>query len=113
MIPEIDFSQSSDSKRPESPEIAVICDISEWCHTWNVTKLLFASSTVGSKWHEYWHWEYWCDVIFLNMFVTDNFYGYVCEQTKLYASQVNSAAPCPFTKHSLFSDIRSNNGART
>jgi hypothetical protein len=39
---------------------------------------------------------------FVNLFIANNFLEYVYDQTNLYASQVISAAPCPFTKHSQF-----------
>jgi hypothetical protein len=38
---------------------------------------------------------------FVNIFITDEFIEYICEQTNLYAEQIISAAPRPFTKYSI------------
>jgi hypothetical protein len=38
---------------------------------------------------------------FVNLFTTDEFFKFICDQTNLYAEQVISAAPRPFTKYSL------------
>jgi hypothetical protein len=38
---------------------------------------------------------------FVNLFITDEFFEFICDQTNLYAEQIISAAPRPFTKYSL------------
>jgi hypothetical protein len=42
------------------------------------------------------------DVIsFVNLFITEEFFEFICDQLNLYAEQVISAVPCPFMKYSL------------
>jgi hypothetical protein len=41
-------------------------------------------------------------MMFVKLVITEDFPEYLWDQTNLYASKVNGAAPEPFTKHSLF-----------
>jgi hypothetical protein len=36
-----------------------------------------------------------------NLFIIEEFFEFICDQTNQYAEQVISAAPRPFTKYSL------------
>jgi hypothetical protein len=102
LIPESDSGESSDSERPESPEIALISDVSDeatpktsqnYCLS---LQPFIANRGLITDIHN-------TDVMFfMNLFITDNFLEFVCEQTFLYASQVISAAPHPLTKRSQF-----------
>jgi hypothetical protein len=98
---------------PESPEIALISDVADeathetspgYCpHLPPSTANAGLNTNIQN-----------IDVMSLvNLFTTNNSLEYVCEQTKLYASQVISAAPHPFTKHSLVSDMDSSKSTRT
>jgi hypothetical protein len=40
-------------------------------------------------------------ISFVNVFITDEFFEFICDQTNLHAEQVISAAPHPFMKYSL------------
>jgi hypothetical protein len=40
-------------------------------------------------------------ISFENLFIIDEFFEFICDQTNLYAEQVISAVPCSFTKYSL------------
>ena len=41
-------------------------------------------------------------MFFVNMFVDNDFFEFLCDQTNLYADQVILAAPRPFTRYSLY-----------
>lgn len=41
-------------------------------------------------------------MFFVNMFIDNDFFEFLCDQTNLYADQVILAAPRPFTRYSLY-----------
>jgi hypothetical protein len=101
LIPECDSNESSDSERPGSPEIALISDVADEATPDTVPSCLplppFTTNTgLNTNIQN-------TDVVsFVTLFITYNFLVYVCEPTNVYASQVISATPHPFTKHSQF-----------
>jgi hypothetical protein len=101
LIPESDASQSSDSRRPGSPENAVISDVSDE----SIPKTLPSHCMPLLPFTEYAGLNTDienADVMsFVKLFITNNFLEYVCAQTNLRASQVISAPTHPFTKYSL------------
>jgi hypothetical protein len=99
---ETNSSESSDNERPESPEIALIIDITDEAtpETWPsyYPPLLPFTANAGPNTD-----IQNTDVMsFVNLFITNNFLEYVCYQFNLYASPVISATPGSFTKHSQF-----------
>jgi hypothetical protein len=102
LFPESNSSQSSGSERPESEAVAMISDISDEAMLETLPSccppLPPFTANVGLNTDI----ENADVMSFVKLFITDNFLEYIRGQTSLYASQVISAAPRPFTEHSLF-----------
>jgi hypothetical protein len=101
VILEINSSQSRDSERPESREIAIISNISdeatpETSPSFCLPLPQFAANDMNTD------IENKDAMSFVNVYITDIVHEHVCEQTKLYASRVISAASHPFTELSVF-----------
>jgi hypothetical protein len=101
LIPQCDSYDLSDSERPGSPEITLISDVADEATPETLPSCCLPPPPFTANTDLNTNIQNTHVMCFVTLFITNNFLVYVCEPRNVYANQVISAVPHPFTKCSL------------